>query len=122
MSDSFVHLHLHTEYSLLDGAVRIKPLMARAKELGMPAVAMTDHGNLYGAIDFYQQAKKTGIKPIIGCEAYLAPLSMDHKEEITGRKPLLPPDAPRPDSGRLRKPLQTDHEGPPRWLLAPAGQ
>ena len=86
MSDSFVHLHLHTEYSLLDGAVRIKPLMARAKELGMPAVAMTDHGNLYGAIDFYQQAKKTGIKPIIGCEAYLAPLSMDHKEEITGRK------------------------------------
>ena len=58
MPDSFVHLHLHTEYSLLDGAVRIPELMARAKELGMPAVAMTDHGNLYGAIEFYQEAQE----------------------------------------------------------------
>ncbi|HSH40453.1 MAG TPA: DNA polymerase III subunit alpha, partial [Chthoniobacterales bacterium] len=72
-SDSFVHLHLHTEYSLLDGAIRINELMAKAKELGMPAVAMTDHGNLYGAIEFYQAAAKAGIKPIIGCEAYMAP-------------------------------------------------
>ena len=57
MSDSFVHLHLHTEYSLLDGAVRIDKLMDRVAELGMPAVAMTDHGNLFGAIEFYQKAK-----------------------------------------------------------------
>jgi len=76
--DSFVHLHLHTEYSLLDGAVRMKELMKKAKEFKMPAVAMTDHGNLYGAIEFYQEAKSAGIKPIIGCEAYIAPRS--HKD------------------------------------------
>ena len=72
-SDSFVHLHLHTEYSLLDGAVRMKELMRKAAELEMPGVAITDHGNLYGAIEFYQEALKAGIKPIIGCEAYMAP-------------------------------------------------
>jgi DNA polymerase-3 subunit alpha len=72
-SDSFVHLHLHTEYSFLDGAVRMKELMRKAKEFGMPAVAITDHGNLHGAIEFYQAAKDAGIKPIIGCEAYMAP-------------------------------------------------
>ncbi|MBA2743969.1 MAG: DNA polymerase III subunit alpha, partial [Chthoniobacterales bacterium] len=75
-ADSFVHLHLHTEYSLLDGAVRMKELMKKAAEMGMPAVAMTDHGNLYGAIEFYQEAKKAGVKPIIGCEAYMAPGSI----------------------------------------------
>jgi DNA polymerase-3 subunit alpha len=72
-SDPFVHLHLHTEYSLLDGAIRMKELMKKAADFEMPAVAMTDHGNLYGAIEFYQAAKKQGIKPIIGCEAYMAP-------------------------------------------------
>jgi DNA polymerase-3 subunit alpha len=72
-SDSFVHLHLHTEYSFLDGAVRMKELMRKAKELEMPAVAITDHGNLHGAIEFYQAATDAGIKPIIGCEAYMAP-------------------------------------------------
>ncbi|MEY2541442.1 MAG: polymerase subunit alpha, partial [Verrucomicrobiota bacterium] len=76
--DSFVHLHLHTEYSLLDGAVRMKELMKKALEFKMPAVAMTDHGNLFGAIEFYQEAKRAGIKPIIGCEAYIAPRS--HKD------------------------------------------
>ncbi|MDQ6860703.1 MAG: DNA polymerase III subunit alpha, partial [Verrucomicrobiota bacterium] len=75
-SDSFVHLHLHTEYSLLDGAIRTKDLMKKAAALEMPAVAITDHGNLFGAIDFYQEAKKAGIKPIIGCEAYMAPGSI----------------------------------------------
>src|SRR3954453_14410486 len=75
-SDSFVHLHLHTEYSLLDGAIRMKELMAKAKAFGMPAVPMTDHGNLYGAIEFYQAAQKAGIKPIIACEAYMAPGSI----------------------------------------------
>lgn len=86
MSDSFVHLHLHTEYSLLDGAVRIPDLMKRAKALGMPAVAMTDHGNLFGAIEFYQEAKKAGIKPIIGCEVYLAPGPMSERKDVPGRK------------------------------------
>src|SRR5881398_1472819 len=69
--DSFVHLHLHTEYSLLDGAVRMRELMNEAVKMKMPAVAITDHGNLFGAIDFYQCAKVAGIKPIIGCEAYI---------------------------------------------------
>ena len=66
--NEFVHLHLHTDYSLLDGACRIDRLAERAKELGMPAVAMTDHGNLFGAINFYKTLKKIGLKPIIGCE------------------------------------------------------
>ncbi len=74
--DSFVHLHLHTEYSLLDGAVRMKELMRKAAEFEMPAVAITDHGNLFGAIEFYQEAQSAGIKPIIGCEAYMAPGSI----------------------------------------------
>src|SRR5216110_1489322 len=77
--DSFVHLHLHTEYSLLDGAVRMRELMNEAVKMKMPAVAITDHGNLFGAIDFYQCAKATGIKPIIGCEAYIT--SSSHKEK-----------------------------------------
>lgn len=67
----FVHLHLHTEYSLLDGATRIDKLFGRCKELNMPAVAITDHGNMYGAYDFYTKATKQGVKPIIGCEFYL---------------------------------------------------
>src|SRR5881392_1921034 len=71
--DSFVHLHLHTEYSLLDGAIRMKELMKKAAEFKMPAVAITDHGNLFGAIEFYQEAVRAGVKPIIGCEAYIAP-------------------------------------------------
>jgi DNA polymerase-3 subunit alpha len=86
MPDSFVHLHLHTDYSLLDGAVRIDALMRRVKELEMPAVAVTDHGNLYGAIDFYMAAKKAKTKAILGCEAYLAPGSMFDKNEVAGRK------------------------------------
>jgi len=69
---SFVHLHLHTDYSLLDGAIQISPLAKRTQELGMNACAMTDHGNMYGAITFYNTMKKEGIKPIIGCETYLA--------------------------------------------------
>ena len=72
-TDPFIHLHLHTEYSTLDGAVRIKDLMKKAERAKMPAVAMTDHGNIFGAIDFYQAGKAAGIKPIIGCEMYLTP-------------------------------------------------
>ena len=86
MADSFVHLHLHTEYSTLDGAVRCGEVAARAAELGMPAVAMTDHGNLYGAIDFYKAAHAAGVKPILGCEIYLAPESLHDKREVPGRK------------------------------------
>ncbi|MEC9372912.1 MAG: PHP domain-containing protein, partial [Planctomycetota bacterium] len=71
----FVHLHLHSEYSLLDGGNRLDKLVSRVKELGMDAVAVTDHGNLFGALAFYQEAKKQGIRPILGCEAYVAPRS-----------------------------------------------
>lgn len=71
--DSFVHLHVHTEYSMLDGAARLGALTERAAELGMPAIAMTDHGNVFGAYEFYKKAKAAGVKPIIGIEAYFAP-------------------------------------------------
>ena len=76
----FVHLHIHSEFSLLDGANRIKDLPVRAKELGMDAIAITDHGAMYGTIDFYKACKKEGIKPIIGCEVYVAPRSRFDKE------------------------------------------
>ncbi len=76
---SFVHLHLHTEYSLLDGACRISGLMDRVKELGQTAVAITDHGVMYGCIDFYKAAKAAGVKPIIGCEIYVAPRAMSDR-------------------------------------------
>ena len=73
MGDQFVHLHVHSEYSLLDGACRIKQLIQRVKELGQDAVAITDHGAMCGAIDFYKEAKANGVRPIIGCEVYVAP-------------------------------------------------
>jgi DNA polymerase III subunit alpha len=74
-SRSFAHLHVHTEYSMLDGAAKVAPLLAEAARLGMPAVGMTDHGNMFGAYEFFQQASKAGIKPVIGIEAYVAPES-----------------------------------------------
>src|SRR5215218_11181461 len=70
---SFVHLHVHTEYSMLDGAARLKNLFAETVRMGMPALAMTDHGNLFGAYDFYKQATAAGIKPVIGVESYVTP-------------------------------------------------
>ena len=76
----FVHLHIHSEFSLLDGANRIKDLPVRAKELGMDAIAITDHGVMFGAIDFYKACKKEGVKPIIGCEVYVAPRSRTDKQ------------------------------------------
>src|SRR5664280_98284 len=75
----FVHLHVHTQYSLLDGMIRLEDLFKKAREYKMPAIAITDHGNMFGAIDFYQQAYKQGIKPIIGCELYVAPHSRTDK-------------------------------------------
>ncbi|WP_084052244.1 DNA polymerase III subunit alpha [Desulfonispora thiosulfatigenes] len=83
---SFVHLHVHTSYSLLDGACRIDKMVKRAKELNMPAIAITDHGVMYGVIDFYKACKKEGIKPIIGCEVYVAPNSrFDKRPNIDDR-------------------------------------
>ena len=77
---AFTHLHLHTEYSLLDGAARIKKLVARAKQLGMESLAITDHGAMFGVVEFYKECKKQGIKPIIGCEVYTAARKMTDKE------------------------------------------
>ena len=77
---AFTHLHVHTEYSLLDGAARIKPLVARAKELGMDSLAITDHGVMFGVIDFYRECLAQGIRPIIGCEVYTAARSMEDKD------------------------------------------
>src|SRR2546421_1730316 len=82
----FVHLHLHTEYSLLDGACRLDRLMERAHELKFSALALTDHGVLYGAIDFYQAAREKGIKPILGCEVYVAPGSRLEKKAGSGSR------------------------------------
>jgi len=77
---NFVHLHTHSHYSLLDGASKLDDLIARAKEYNMPALAITDHGNLFGAIEFYKKATKAGIKPIIGIEAYVAGGSRHDKQ------------------------------------------
>ncbi len=89
--NSFVHLHLHTQYSLLDGAIRIDALMQRAKDYGMDTVAVTDHGTMFGAVEFYEKALKAGIKPIIGCEFYLAPRRLSDKtpQDSKGMRHLL---------------------------------
>ena len=79
---SFAHLHVHTEYSLLDGSNKIKECVARVKELGMNSVAITDHGCMFGVIDFYRAARAQGIKPILGCEVYVAPGSRFDKKDI----------------------------------------
>lgn len=81
---AFTHLHVHTEYSLLDGSSKIKELTARAKELGMDSLAITDHGVMYGVIDFYRAAREVGIKPVIGCEVYVAPNSRFDRETVSG--------------------------------------
>ena len=81
MSAGFVHLHVHSQYSLLDGAIRVSDLLDKCKEFGMDTVAVTDHGAMHGALEFYVKAKKAKIKPIIGCEFYIAP------EDRTEKKP-----------------------------------
>lgn len=86
MSGKFVHLHLHTEYSLLDGFSRIDRLFDKVKDLGMDSVAITDHGVMYGVVDFYKKAKEKGIKPIIGCEVYVSPRSMYDKDPVKDKK------------------------------------
>jgi DNA polymerase-3 subunit alpha len=84
--ETFVHLHVHSEYSLLDGACRIPELAARAAELKMPALALSDHGNLFGAIEFYKECRKVGVKPIIGCEVYLAPGSRHDRKANSAKE------------------------------------
>src|SRR5246500_4386840 len=79
----FVHLHLHTDYSMLDGACEVERLLNRVKELGMPAVAMTDHGNIFGAVNFVSAAKDAGVKPILGCELYICQKD-DHRAPPEG--------------------------------------
>ena len=81
---SFVHLHTHTEYSFLDGFCRIPKMVARAKELGQTALAITDHGDMCGIIEFYKEAKAQGIKPLIGCEVYVAAKDMEDKSHSNG--------------------------------------
>ena len=83
---NFSHLHLHTEYSLLDGSIRIQELIQKALETGMKSIAITDHGVMYGVIDFYKQALNAGIKPIIGCEVYVAPGSRFEKTVTKGEE------------------------------------
>src|SRR6187200_1229614 len=87
--DGFVHLHVHTEYSMLDGATRVTDLMAETARMGMPAVAMTDHGQVFGAYDFYKKAKAAGIKPILGIEGYVAPGSRFERRRamVGGNRP-----------------------------------
>ena len=100
---AFTHLHVHTEYSLLDGSNKIKEYVARVKELGMNSAAITDHGVMYGVIDFYRAAREAGIKPILGCEVYVAPNSRFDKE-LTGGGPLSPSGAVSGEQYRLCEP------------------
>ncbi len=117
----FVHLHLHTEYSLLDGACRLDRLMDKAHELKFPALAITDHGVLYGAIDFYQAAREKGIKPIIGCEVYVAPGQPAREEDQQRRaRCLSSPRAAGQGRDRLQEPDPAHHRGPPGGLLLQA--
>jgi DNA-directed DNA polymerase III (polc) len=87
MGESFVHLHVHTEYSMLDGAARLKQMFKQVTDLGMPAIAITDHGNMHGSFDFYKQATAAGVKPIIGIEAYVAPESRFQKRPVLWGEP-----------------------------------
>jgi len=85
----FAHLHVHTEYSLLDGSNKIEEYVERVKELGMDSAAITDHGAMYGVIDFYRAAKAAGIRPILGCEVYVAPHSLTTGRAEAGRTAII---------------------------------
>ena len=87
MSQDFAHLHLHTEYSILDGACRISEALETAREMGMDSLAITDHGVMYGALEFYQKALKCGIRPILGSEVYVAPGGRLSRERGTPERP-----------------------------------
>ena len=115
MPGDFVHLHLHSQYSLLDGANKLPELCKRVAELGMPAVAVTDHGNMFGAFHFFHEALQHGIRPIIGVEAYIAPARPPEQRgagrERVGRGLRLPPDASSP---RRRRATATSCASSPR--------
>ena len=85
----FTHLHVHTEYSLLDGSTRIKELPKRVKELGMDSIAITDHGNMFGAIQFYKACMDEGVKPIMGCEVYVSSTDLNVKDKTSKRYHLI---------------------------------
>ena len=85
MGDSFTHLHVHTEFSMLDGAARLDELVAKAVADGQPAIGITDHGNMYGVLDFYKECQRHGIKPVIGTEAYMAHDSRTERPARRGR-------------------------------------
>ena len=89
MAKPFVHLHVHSHYSLLDGAAKVPDLVNLACKYEMPALALTDHGNLFGALEFYEYARKAGIKPIVGYEAYIAPNGMQEKDKTRYHLTLL---------------------------------
>ena len=89
---SFAHLHVHTEYSMLDGAARLDDVFRQCQADGMSAIAMTDHGNMYGAYDFWNKATKAGVKPIIGIEAYVAPEHRSHKKPVKWGTPAQKDD------------------------------
>ena len=110
----FVHLHVHTEYSLLDGCCRVSELAKRAAELGQTACAITDHGNLFGAVAFYDSCKKAGIKPIIGCEMYVSPSSRFDGGEA------LPPDTAVQERRGLPQPVEALYAQLFRGLLPKA--
>ena len=132
VTDSFTHLHVHTEFSMLDGAARLDEMVAKAVADGQPAIGMTDHGNMYGTLEFYKECNKQGIKPIIGTEAYMA---HDHRSERParrgriddsggdtegGQEALLPPHAAGRERDRLPQPDPALEPGVPRGLLLQA--
>ncbi|MCK5838018.1 MAG: PHP domain-containing protein, partial [Desulfobacula sp.] len=87
ITSPFYHLHLHTEYSLLDGAIRLDSLFQKCHEYGMDAVSMTDHGTMFGVAQFYEKARKESVKPIIGCEVYVAPRTLNDRTQIDHKGP-----------------------------------
>ena len=117
MPGDFVHLHLHSQYSLLDGANRLPELCKRVAELGMPAVAVTDHGNMFGAFHFFHEALQNGVRPIIGVEAYIAPGDRQGPRgagrERVGRGLRVPPDDPGRDAEGLPQPRAARLRGVP---------
>ena len=100
MGDSFAHLHVHTEFSMLDGAAKLEELVAKAVADGQTALGMTDHGNMYGALDFYKECRDHGVKPILGTEAYMA---YETRFERPTRRGLMDDSGGETDSGRDRK-------------------
>ena len=125
MADSFTHLHVHTEYSMLDGAARIGEVVAAAARDGQPALGITDHGNMYGILDFYKECRAQGIKPILGSELYMAHESRHERPSRRGRmddgggdaeggaEALLPPHRAGGDERGLPEPHQAEQRGVP---------